>query len=813
MRSCLFLAFLLLQVSAFGGTLEGYVMDTNGAPLPFCNIYLRENSLTAVSNEDGFYKLQAPAGKYTVVFQYIGYQKTEREVELEANAVLRLDVSLETELMELHEVVIRADAEDPAYPIIRLAIAKRETHLREINSFSCRAYIKGLQKFTEAPDKILGIQLNTILDVDSNNTGIVYLSESASTFHFQYPDKTKEIMHASKVSGDNRGFSFNDAASMQMNFYHNMETIQGFTQRGLVSPIADNALFFYTYKLLGTMEDGEHTIYKIEVTPKRASDPVLKGLVYITDHDHRLFGLSLEAGSANGIEFLDTFRVEQEYFYVDSIPVVLSTRYTFSYDFFGIRGNGYFHGHYSDFTINPVFPEKFFTGEVSRIQEGANKQDSVYWAGIRPMQLSDEESADYHEKALLAAKKETRAYQDSVDKVINAFRWSHLIGGYVYQNNWRNFRFGTSTLAETIQFNTIESWVFQPTLSFTKNPDTAHEWSVSATLRYASAIQGISSLGTVRFRPEQFHGTQFTISGGSTVRQYNNYGISPSVNSVYTLFLEENYLKLFGCDFIQLHFRRELWNGVYFSLETEYANRYRLHNAPEIFTLIDREAMMYAPNDVFSTSADTILLSAPMPDLLRFGLRVRYVIGQTYITLPDDKFAFDSKYPTIHAAVQTFSYPDSLLFVQFSLGVDDAIKLGLAGSFTYTISGKYMPGTNLPDLADRLHAAGNETHISRLAEAAFFMLPYYYASSTDHLVTAHAQWHTDGFIFRKIPLFKQLQLDPVFSVNYLTSGTANAYLEVAAGLEHIFKIGRVDLAYTPSSDISPNFRILLGIGF
>lgn len=224
-------------------TIKGTVTDDSNQPLPFCNIYIPNSSYACVSNETGNFALQVSPGDYTITFQFIGFKKQNIPVHA-VDETISLDIKMEPEVLELQEVIINSDREDPAYAIIRKAIEYRQDNLKSVRSFSCDAYIKGLQKLIEAPDKVLGIQLSTIVDVDSNNSGIVYLSESSSTFHYQYPDNSKEIMHASIVSGDDQQFSWNDAASMQMNFYNNLETLEGFSQRGFVSPIADNALFF-----------------------------------------------------------------------------------------------------------------------------------------------------------------------------------------------------------------------------------------------------------------------------------------------------------------------------------------------------------------------------------------------------------------------------------------------------------------------------------------------------------------------------------------------------------------------------------------
>jgi hypothetical protein len=82
--------------------------------------------------------------------------------------------------------------------------------------------------------------------LDSNRTGIVYLSESQSKLSFMRPDDVHEELISSKVSGSNRAFSYNRASDLRVNFYENTQVWEGLSNRPLVSPIADNALFYYT---------------------------------------------------------------------------------------------------------------------------------------------------------------------------------------------------------------------------------------------------------------------------------------------------------------------------------------------------------------------------------------------------------------------------------------------------------------------------------------------------------------------------------------------------------------------------------------
>ncbi len=264
--------FLLLLCLATFSTamaqhqISGKITDSNGDVVPFASVYLKNSTKGASANVDGQYQLTVDKGTVTLIYKAIGYKTAERSINVTGDVVA--NQTLANESYTLKDIVVRPNAEDPAFEIIRQAIKNRKKHLNEVKSFSSDVYIKGLQKLVGAPKKFFGQDIQKMLELDTNRRGILYLSESQSIFSFKRPNKIHEEMVSSKVSGRNNSFSFNKASDLIINFYENlMLENSGLSSRSFVSPIADNALFYYRYKLLGTSEENGVTINKIEVIP------------------------------------------------------------------------------------------------------------------------------------------------------------------------------------------------------------------------------------------------------------------------------------------------------------------------------------------------------------------------------------------------------------------------------------------------------------------------------------------------------------------------------------------------------------------
>jgi hypothetical protein len=251
MRS-LFVFLLLIVVSnglyAQKVVLKGKITDSRGLPVPFASVYEKNTTNGTSANSEGEYQLKLNAGRHSMIFKAIGFTQESRELDLQSDQFV--PIILTEAVYELKDVVVRAYSEDPAYEVIRNAIRERNYYLNETDEYTAEVYIKGMQKLLGAPKKFLGRNIDDMakqIGLDSNRQGILYLSESESKLSYIKPGKYREVMVSSKVSGSNRAFSFNRATDIGINFYQNLLEMEGLSARPFVSPIADNALFYYRY--------------------------------------------------------------------------------------------------------------------------------------------------------------------------------------------------------------------------------------------------------------------------------------------------------------------------------------------------------------------------------------------------------------------------------------------------------------------------------------------------------------------------------------------------------------------------------------
>ena len=163
--------------------IKGTITDENGAPLSFASIYIKELGTGTSANLEGNFELPPlQAGSYEVTFQFMGYASVVRQVQV-TTVYSEINVVLKPQVISLPTVEVNAKAEDPAYTIMRKAIAKAEYHLLQNDSYSAEVYMKGTGQITKVP-----WLLKKTFEKEGIDTSQVFTSESVSEILFERPN-------------------------------------------------------------------------------------------------------------------------------------------------------------------------------------------------------------------------------------------------------------------------------------------------------------------------------------------------------------------------------------------------------------------------------------------------------------------------------------------------------------------------------------------------------------------------------------------------------------------------------------------------
>jgi len=806
---------LFLSSSVFAQVnITGKIKDEHANSIPFATIYVKNTTIGTSANSEGEYTLQLKPGQYEVLYKAVGYRQESRRIDIKTSQVI--DVSLKPESYLLKDVTITAGGEDPAYAIMRKAIKKRKTYLDEVKAYTCEVYIKGLQKLLDAPKRFLGRDMNELareIGLDSNRRGIIYLSESESKYSYQYPNDVHEEMISSKVSGRNRAFSFNRATDMKVNFYENLEHWDEISNRPLVSPIAEDAMLYYNYKLLGESVENGETIYKIRIKPRREYDPCFEGTIYILKDSWRIYGLDLYITKKANINFVDTIKINQQFFPVNNKAwMVSSAKFDFVGGLFGFKFGGYFISIYKNYDLAPVFAKKEFA-EVLRITREVNKKDSLYWQQERPIPLTVEEKTDYVKKDALAKHRESKEYQDSLDRRNNKFRLSRLLmGGLSIRNRYEKETFRYDPILNSFLFNTVEGFAFNYGVSFTKQIDsvTNRFLRVGAHVRYGFSNHLLNGNVNATIPVSTF---RLNFTGGSDVVDLNNLTPIPSfINTAYSLFDRQNYEKLYEKDFVNLSLAGRITGGWVGSAGVEWANRKWLPNASS-YSILSPGSNNYTSNNPLNLAADVPLF--PENQSLKVTFRTSYDFSDKYETYPNGRRYIPSDYPTIG-----FNYTKGIKNVlgsdvDYDLVSADITKtdipMGMYGKTSFYVGiGKFLNATSLY-YPDYKQFSGNQVLFYQQGISKFLLLDYYHFSTYTQYVEGHFEHNFSGFILNKLPLIRKLKLQEIVDVNYLTTPNLKNYTEVGVGVEYFGFRLMYGQSYNSGTNIHSALRVSLGL--
>lgn len=799
MRKITTLLFLFISFYSFS-QIKGTVTDGKGNAMSFVNIYVQDTYTSTTSNDQGKFELNIKTpGTYIILFQYLGY-KTEKKIVQAERFPQIVEVVLTEEEIKLNEVVIDPKA-NPAIEIIKNAIANRKTNSNKTARYNADFYSKGIFRVKNLPKNILGQKLDLFDDViDSTRSGILYLSETVSKISFQKPDKMKETIVASKVSGNDNGFSFNNAASANFDFYENNVE---FNEKA-ISPIADNAFNYYKYKFEGSFTDeNNHLINKIKVTPKRKNEPVLEGHIYIVDDSWAIYAIDL---TITGVQMqtpaLNTLTLKQNFSYNNINKIWIKNTQTIDFEagILSLKMNGRFTYVFSNFDFPEKFEKKTFGAEVLKFEENANKKEDSFWNTIRPVPLTTEETNDYLKKDALQLKKKSKVYLDSIDAKKNKFRLMSPISGYTYNNTFKKWMFNYDGPLSNTSFNTVQGWTTAIGFSYSTNDEEKRTYSrIGSNFSYGFAEDKFRATASYIRKFNNKDNSTLSVNGGSSVNQFNgNRPISDNVNMISSLLFVNNFMKLYEKNYAAVNFGREIINGLNMNLGVEYAERKPLWNTSE-------QRWIKSEDDYTSNNPllpfDFVTPAIEKHNLAKASLSAQIKFGQEYWTRPDGKFNLgNNKYPMVFLGYEkAFAASNKIYEFDFvSARVTHDLSIGNKGEMQMNLKvGKFFNGDNI-SFVDFKHFNGNQTHVANGGSYlnVFNNLPYYSMSTNDSYFETHIEHNDKGYIMNKIPLLNKLQSQLVLGFHNLAVPTQKPYQEFTIGLDNLgygkFRLFRLD---------------------
>ncbi|MDP5170693.1 MAG: DUF5686 and carboxypeptidase regulatory-like domain-containing protein [Bacteroidia bacterium] len=784
----IFWCFLLLQAihsGLFGqAVLSGSIVNEAGEPISYATLSFNQARYGTLSDANGYFRIPLPPGDYSLKITHLGYTPLETRISLTADKTLRFVLS--DEELSLDEVVIVPGGEDPAYPIMREAIRRKDENKLVSDQLAYDAYTKTVFKladsfsFEELVKSMPGATGTDTIEVPDDplfKTNIIYLSENSSRVWKAEPDKIKEQIIRTHVSGSQAGSSIFGDFFNQFSPYENLLFKGEMAERGIISPLSDQAMLFYRFKLIGVSKVAGLSVYKIEVTPKRIHDAAFQGIIQIADSSYAVQSLDLYVTKEQSVQLVDSLRMTQEYFLENGKWAPLSTRMHLAISMkilvFTLPLNGTFTSVLSNYDLHPDIDDKFFSQEVIAIVDTAINTDSMWWETNRPIPLLDREALDFRLKDSLERVQNSPQYLDSLTKSQGFPGFNSLLTGYT----WQNYRTGAKWKWRGIWssgYNAIEGWYAESGASYFHPIGKKMSWELGSDIRYAFSPNRFHAIGFANMERKGFRPWSASIKGGDYVAEFSNIPqISPFANTFASLWYHRSHIRMYRRQFGSVEGEWELLPGLSVLAKGLVEQRSSLENTDEYS--IRFKDRTYEDN--FSIPTHTAYVASAS---------VVYRPFQPYIKVPEGKILMSSKWPEFQADIWhgIGVQATSPSFTKLALTIRDDVSLGLLGTLSYRATAGRFLQNQLTYLPDAFHFHGGETFF-RMGEGfdQFFLMPYYSYSDTRPFVELHAENAFGIFVTGKIPLLRKLKISEYLGGHALMMEGRAPYAEVNYGLE------------------------------
>lgn len=846
-QTLLSLIFICISFIAFGGGIKGIIKAEDGSPLAFASIYIRQTESGAASDLKGYYEIPLPAGRYELIYKFLGYESTERVIEVKEDFV-EVNVTLKQEVIVLANVTVKAQKEDPAYTIMRKAIAKANYHIQQLDSYSAQVYIKGKGKLKDYP-----WLAKKMLEKEGITKDRLFITESVSEIKYTRPNKFEEKVIAVYTQGTNRNASPN---SYIFGSFYKPEIAE------TVSPLSPRAFSYYKFEYLGTFKDGKYDVSKIKVIPRSKGDNVFEGTISIVENWWSIHSLDVLATKL-GIHF----QVKQIYNPIeDKAWLPVSQQAVVGGKVFGFEFEGSYVATVKGYKIklNPALPvemevidEKIEKEEAKKVKKQfsqknqqlkqrlengkeitnkelkqlakayekaeqekqkepdvvsesaysvdstAYKKDSTFWADTRPVPLDKEEVRGYKKTDSIYEVQRKRDEGDTLKskKKHKGFQPQDILTGNTYSlGKTSSFEIHTPWGG----YNTVEGvnaiyrlsyykrWVKRDTINKDRRPET-RRLEISPIFRYAFAREKFTGYLRVDYRTRT---SSLRVSSGRYIQQFNNLEpIHPFINTLTTLFQGQNWMKIYERDFVDAIYRKTFKDKFSFTGGLSLARRYELFNNND-YSFNDKSKERFTPNAPVNAELSSTGFADNTAFIGRIGFEGRP--WQKFRIRNGTKYRADRSSPVL-----SFDYRKGFnqVFgsdVDFDLvevGVRDGIRFGIRGTLDLNLKvGKFLNSKSMYFM-DYKHFMGNQTPIITTDPAGSFRLLDYYSYSTrDQYFSANVHYHFRKFLISRIPKARMLGVTENFFVNYLSTAYSNNYTELGYGINGILRLFRLEFA-------------------
>uniref|UniRef100_UPI00321691FC DUF5686 and carboxypeptidase regulatory-like domain-containing protein n=1 Tax=uncultured Draconibacterium sp. TaxID=1573823 RepID=UPI00321691FC len=848
----LFFCFCIVALYSQSQTISGIITDEENHPVPYATIFVSETKEGTTSNIDGLFQLKLPKGTYSLTIRSMGYHQQNKIISLKTDSLF-LPIILKIQAFEIKEVKVFPGKEDPAYLIMRKAMAKAPFYRKKIKHYTADLYIKSNFAFSNIPNlyknKITMDDGKKLKDYFKEN--VTYVIESQNKISYDYPNKYDQKVISKKTSL----VGFDEPPVM------GLITTSIYEERPFqtISPLSSMALKHYNFQYEGYITVDGSDVFKIRVIPKRQSDELVDGYIYIVDKLWCVYNMDFKSS----FEFFN-LRVKQQFQHLGAgnwLPVtynisgnvsMLGLRGTFYYGasvkYHSIEDN-YFEDAEQEITSENVVKEAkkvrqksvkelTLTNEVELIQSKADLSNK----DVRKVSRLNRKilKEQYQDSTIIEQGYDTYNIKDEKDSLITNIEWDTVrlipltpaeIRSYEMadsiihletaskdslsedekkirkKSNWNKFGFGVSDLlkdslirlgydglltVENFDFNTVDGYKYKQTFRFRYLLEKNKYISVTSKIGYAFNRKAVFGEINSDFTNVLGKGNRISVNAGKMSNDFKGYknGITPLINAVSSWFFGENYMKLYETKFINFNATQRFNKNFTIGADVGYDQFYQLENNISYQLSDNKEYSSNTPKG-FVIKHPALLGQKSFSYQLDFHYRKR----QRKPWLASSPFLFMSDY-----------YSFNLSFKQGIPGVLNSVSDFSQIDFVWRQQANISPSVGIDWYlnaghyfnADQLHFSQyNHFNTSEILvemkslSNTFQLLNDYQFSANKSYLTVGADIRTEYLLLRYFSFINKKTWSESFHFNYLTTPALENYWEAGYSLNSLLFVGNI----------------------
>ena len=785
--------------------ISGRVTDAaTGETLPYVKVVFQNSKIGVESDSAGNYVLESYYATDSVQFFMEGYRILTLAVQIDQVQIM--NVKMVERVDDIEMVYVRPPDEFPSTTLHKKVIANKPINNREkLGSYGYELYNKIQIDLNNIGDKFTERDLVKRLDLvlgylDSADGGETYLpvilSENISQFNFKNnPKKRKEVVSATRITGvENLQLNqFLGEMYLDFNIYDNYIVL---FNKAFVSPVANFARTYYKFYLEDSTFIDNQWCYKLRFTPKRTGDMTFEGEMWIHDTTYAVKTIKASISPWANINYVQALylehhfdQVEKEVWMLTEEKMIIDLKITKKTEVYGFYGRKYTSRR--NFEINTAHPDDFYKSDNTvEFEEGAKTRDDAYWKAHRHIPLSDQEEGI-----------------DQMTDSLNNDPFFKFLKNATYMASTGYYPLGKieiGSIHSLIAVNPVEK--FRTGLAIRTSNAFSRRFEIGGKVYYGFGDERFKYGAVIRYN--------ITPKKRGLWTNYYNYdieqlGLSPTAASVGSTF--SSLLRTGPLD--KLTFVAKVGSN----LEKDVGKDVILFGGVE---WKEYTALGLANYERYNT--DGVLERVSKIQTAEITARFRWAKDEEFLAGSFDRTSIRSKYPVfslqgIFGIKGVFGSDYNYQKVEFSM--EHIRTVGVLGRLRYQITAGYIFGTvAYPFL--KVHE-GSQSYW--LYTNSFNRLSFFEFIS-DRYVGALVEQHWEGLLFDRIPLIKKLQWRLVTTGRMTYGAISNrhqeamllpdftkkfgdtSYVELAVGIENIFKVGRIDLVWRATHltpDISP----------